>query len=190
MAVALPVSEQAREPSPHCIADLMRLFDATFRSERTVLVPNDTWPLNAHSASGPCANEPVYLPANGRCPVHRIVFAHGFFASALHEVAHWCIAGRARREQVDYGYWYEPDDRNAEQQAAFERVEMKPQAIELAFSEAAGFAFQVSVDNLSGIEVDREGFARRVREQLERFRRNGFPSRAARFIHALERFYG
>src|SRR5690625_7277938 len=44
--------------------------------------------------------EPVYLPADARCRHHRIVFAHGYFASALHELAHWCIAGAARRQQV------------------------------------------------------------------------------------------
>ncbi len=36
-----------------------------------------------------------------------------FFASALHEISHWCVAGKARREQVDFGYWYCPDGRDA-----------------------------------------------------------------------------
>ena len=36
----------------------------------------------------------------------------------------------------DYGYWYAPDGRNAEQQSAFYSVEVKPQAIEALFCEA------------------------------------------------------
>ncbi|MDI8993212.1 elongation factor P hydroxylase, partial [Salmonella enterica subsp. enterica serovar Anatum] len=42
----------------------------------------------------------IYLPADAQVPYHRIVFAHGFYASALHEISHWCIAGKARRELV------------------------------------------------------------------------------------------
>ncbi|MFS1705115.1 elongation factor P hydroxylase, partial [Alteromonas sp. AMM-1] len=57
-------------------------------------------------------DEPVYLPAgracaavsssklNGNhahCEYHQIVFAHGYFSSALHEVAHWCVSGEGRR---------------------------------------------------------------------------------------------
>ncbi len=50
------------------------------------------------------------------------------FASALHEISHWCIAGKARRELVDFGYWYCPDGRDAMTQSQFEDVEVKPQA--------------------------------------------------------------
>ncbi|PAW13612.1 elongation factor P hydroxylase, partial [Klebsiella pneumoniae] len=28
----------------------------------------------------------------------RIVFAHGFCQSPVHEISHWCVAGKARRE--------------------------------------------------------------------------------------------
>lgn len=169
----------------HAACDLSRLFEHTFTTENTVLVHTDAWPLTPGFAT-----EPVYLPADGQCPFHRIVYAHGFFASALHEVAHWCVAGRERRQQVDYGYWYEPDDRDDTRQEAFERVEAKPQSIEMAFSRAAGFPFRVSLDNLSGIEVDREAFERKVQTQFEHFQRVGFPQRAQRFIAALEQFYG
>ncbi len=53
-----------------------------------------------------------------------------FYASALHEIAHWCIAGENRCQQVDYGYWYEPNGRSEERQFEFEKVEVKPQALE------------------------------------------------------------
>lgn len=182
-AVSFPSTANRFEP-----ADLCSLFDRLFRvSRNTVLLPHaDAWRTDF---TGGSASEPVYLPAGGDCPFNRVVYAHGFFASALHEVAHWCIAGRQRRRLVDYGYWYEPDDRDAERQAEFERVEAKPQAIEKAFSRAAGFPFRVSVDNLSGITIDRAAFERRVDAQLAWFDSHGFPPRAARFIAALEDFY-
>lgn len=71
-------------------------------------------------------SEPLYLPADPYCPCHRIYFAHGFYASALHELAHWTLAGNARRQLLDYGYWYHPDGRSEAQQLAFEKVEVKP----------------------------------------------------------------
>ena len=60
--------------------------------------------------------EPEYLPADDDCHYHRIIFTRDYFASALHEIAHWCIAGEQRRQQHDYGYWYAPDGRNIQQQ--------------------------------------------------------------------------
>lgn len=161
----------------HNPEDLIRLFNATFAGvENTVLVRG--------------GEEPLYLPADDEYPCHRILFAHGFFASALHEIAHWCIAGRRRRQLVDYGYWYQPDGRDAGQQAAFEAVEARPQALEWAFSIACGATFRVSVDNLNGAPVDRHGFARRVHEALCRYAGHGFPPRAARFLAVLSDHYG
>lgn len=151
---------------------LITLFNRTFTDFKTQLVLGD--------------DEPVYLPANEDIPYHRIVFAHGFFSSALHEIAHWCVAGEKRRLLEDYGYWYCPDGRDAKQQAEFERVEIKPQAIEWAFTEAAGRQFQVSTDNLHGAEPDRQGFTQHVEAQFTWYKKNGFPPRAARFITALK----
>lgn len=93
--------------------DLIRLFNATFETgHNTVLLRGDS--------------EPLYLPADANCSRHRIFFAHGFYASALHEIAHWCLAGQRRRQLEDYGYWYRPDGRDAWEQAEFERVESRP----------------------------------------------------------------
>ncbi|MDO6568715.1 elongation factor P hydroxylase [Alteromonas sp. 1_MG-2023] len=154
---------------------LITLFNSTFADFQTQLVLGD--------------DEPVYLPASNDIPFHRIVFAHGFFSSALHEVAHWCVAGEKRRLLEDYGYWYCPDGRDAKQQAEFESVEIKPQAIEWAFTEAAGRQFQVSTDNLNGAEPDRQGFTKNVEAQLAWYKKHGFPPRAARFIDALARCF-
>jgi len=170
------------------IDTLVALFDLSFPELDTRLLPHpDAW---RRDFRGGFATEPVYLPADEDCPFNRIVFAHGFFASALHEVAHWCIAGERRRRLVDYGYWYAPDGRDAGQQAEFERVETKPQAIEWAFAIACGFPFRVSVDNLSGIAVDRESFTRKVHAELVRCSCEGFPPRAQRFMDALSNHYG
>ncbi|KAG1715819.1 hypothetical protein ID866_1337 [Astraeus odoratus] len=112
-------------------------------------------------------DEPIYLPADAEVPYNRIVFAHGFYASGLHEISHWCIAGKARRELVDFGYWYCPDGRDAATQGQFEDVEVKPQALEWLFCVAAGFPFNVSCDNLEGdFEPDRIVFQRRVHAQV------------------------
>ncbi len=160
----------------HQSDDLIRLFNQTFAEKFNTRL------LNA-------ADEPLYLPADQHCHYHRILFAHGFFASALHEIAHWCIAGEQRRLLTDYGYWYEADGRSAAQQAEFERVEVKPQALELLFAEAAGFAFRVSVDNLNGEFTDPAPFRHAVEQQAQRYRIAGLPVRAQMFVDALNRFY-
>ena len=160
----------------HNYQDLISLFDATFfTAYNTKLIKGD--------------DEPIYLPVNESCAYHRIIFAHGYYASALHEIAHWCLAGPARRQLEDFGYWYEPDGRDKEQQQAFEKVEIKPQAIEWAFCVAAGKKFTVSVDNLNGYQGDTRPFKRAVHQQVQEYLAVGFPKRAQQFIEALATFY-
>ncbi|WP_213478704.1 elongation factor P hydroxylase [Marinobacter lipolyticus] len=158
--------------------DLIMLFNDLFRENcRTVLVRG--------------GEEPEYLPAAEAGGVAQIIFAHGYFASALHEISHWCIAGAQRRTLRDYGYWYCPDGRTASQQQAFEQVEVKPQALEWLFSVAAGSRFHISVDNLSGEgAADEAGFRRRVRAQANDYLDVGMPARARAFFDTLTTFYG
>lgn len=173
---ALHFTPKNSDSTQHHWRDLVTLFDSTFAaSHNTRLIKGD--------------DEPVYLPADRHCRYHRIIFAHGFYASALHEIAHWCIAGETRRLQEDYGYWYCPDGRNADQQTAFEQVEIKPQAIEWAFCLAAFKDFDVSTDNLNGVQPNREQFRQRVKQQLQRYQQQGFPERAGQFIQVLQAFY-
>lgn len=160
----------------HDSRDLIRLFETCFAAS-----------YNTRLVGG--APEPIYLPADAEEPMHRILFTHDYFRSALHEIAHWCVAGAARREQVDFGYWYAPDGRSAEQQSAFEEVEVKPQALEWLFCEAAGHRFRVSLDNLSGEATDPTPFKQRVVDQVQDYLRNGIPERPACFIDALLNFY-
>jgi len=129
----------------HHYQDLINLFEKTFFEQyNTRLVKGE--------------DEPIYLPLSKEYPYHRIVFAHGYFASALHELAHWFVAGKERRTLEDYGYWYQPDGRDEAQQKIFEGVEIKPQAIEWALSVASNKSFNVSADNLNGAEADTVNF--------------------------------
>ncbi|WP_434356221.1 elongation factor P hydroxylase [Parasalinivibrio latis] len=135
-------------------------------------------------------DEPIYLPADNEHPHNRIIFARGFFASALHELAHWCVAGPERRKLEDYGYWYEPDGRDAATQAEFEKVEIKPQALEWILSASCGFRFNVSCDNLSGVEPDRATFTHNVRNQVLAYLDKGIPARAKQLSDAFRLHYG
>tara|TARA_R110002073_G_scaffold142342_2_gene294211 strand:+ start:1443 stop:2057 length:615 start_codon:yes stop_codon:yes gene_type:complete len=133
--------------------------------------------------------EPIYFPAENSTPA-RVCFREDFASSALHEVAHWCIAGDKRRQLVDYGYWYEPDGRTEIQQKAFEQVEVKPQALEWLFSLAAGIRFQVSLDNLAGDQTDATSFKQAVYAEAQYMVNNGFPRRAQIFLDALNLYAG
>lgn len=135
-------------------------------------------------------DEPLYRPANAETPYHQVIFARGYYASALHEISHWCIAGEQRRQQEDYGYWYCPDGRNAEQQKAFEQAEIAPQALESILTHACGREFHVSVDNLGGeVEADFSAFAAQVEARAQRYLEEGLPTRANAFRIALISFY-
>jgi elongation factor P hydroxylase len=134
-------------------------------------------------------DEPFYSPADEKFAYHRIIFAHGYYASALHEISHWCMAGKERRLLEDFGYWYMPDGRDAEQQKTFEQVEIKPQAIEWAFCVAAGKKFNVSADNLNGATPDTLAFKANVYRQVQQYINDGFPDRVEQFIKALANFY-
>lgn len=161
----------------HNYRQLIDIFDSCFFEEFNVrLVKGD--------------DEPIYLPADEQEKFNRIVFAHGYYASGMHEISHWCVAGAERHKLVDFGYWYCPDGRDAQTQSEFEKVEIKPQAYEWLFCAAAGFSFNVSCDNLSGdCEPDRVGFQNKVRLEVLKMLRDGIPPRPARFIKALQSFY-
>ena len=136
------------------------------------------------------SGEPIYLPEDENRPHNELHFAHGFFASALHESSHWLIAGEKRRKLVDFGYWYAPDGRTAEQQDLFQSVEVKPQAIEWILSKAAGYRFRVSIDNLNGSESNTDDFKKTVYLQVKTYCEQGLSVRAENFFQAICRFYG
>ena len=134
---------------------LISLFNTLFSEQQVILVRGN--------------GEPEYFPAKDNQPA-RIEFAHGFFQSALHELSHFFIAGEQRRQLSDFGYWYAPDGRTAAQQQAFERVEIKPQALEGLFSLACGRDFQVSQDNLfADFDTSTSTFAHDVYQQAKAY---------------------
>jgi len=160
----------------HTCEDLIRVFNALFlNTEATELEGGGV--------------EPIYQPSTGAGRAHKIVFTSDYFSSGLHEVAHWCLAGKERRKQIDFGYWYNPDGRTAVQQQEFERVEVKPQAIEWFFSKSVGIKFRVSADNLQNDLGASVAFKRAVYTQTLAYIQNGLPTRAARFSEALREFY-
>lgn len=141
---------------------------------------------NFHTRLVGGAEEPLYLPetAHSHAEIH---YRSDYRRSALHEIAHWCVAGPLRRGLTDYGYWYSSEDRDSTKQAAFFCVEAKPQALESLFCEAAGIAFTVSVDNLS-LDIPQsmlEQFENWLRRERIQFQKNGLPKRAALFSQAL-----
>ena len=147
-----------------------------FESEATLLCGGATEPLYEPWIAKPPAREPA-----------RIHYREDFAASALHEVAHWCIAGARRRELVDYGYWYAPDGRDGDLQREFMRVEARPQALEWCFSHACRLPFRLSFDNLDSPPSASEfrAFAEAVLQAARAFARGEMPPRAERFFDAL-----
>ncbi|WP_159653579.1 elongation factor P hydroxylase [Vibrio atypicus] len=161
----------------HEYQDLITIFNDTFLDE-----------FNTKLELG--GDEPIYLPADENSPHHRIIFARGFYASALHEIAHWCVAGPERRLLEDFGYWYEPDGRTAQVQAEFEKVEIRPQAYEWILANSAGFPFTVSCDNLNGdFEPDRLAFMAKVHSEVMGILGQGLPPRVKMLSDALRLFY-
>ena len=156
----------------HRAADLETLFHDTFHADHATVLEGGF-------------EEPLYLPG---LP-HRIRYTRDYFRSALHEVAHWCVAGRRRRELEDYGYWYAPDGRDADQQARFLTVEVRPQAFEALFCAACCHGFRVSLDNLNGDPGDAQRFAADVRSLARRLIDQGLPERPRQWVAALERHY-
>lgn len=158
------------------VNDLIRMFNSLFQERyETILVRGD--------------NEPIYLVKDENSLYNQVVFAHGFFSSALHEISHWCVAGKDRRKIEDFGYWYKPDGRTAEEQMLFERVEVKPQALEWCFSIASGIPFNFSADNIALGNRASESFKLNVKKQVLNYFRNGFPIRASQLLTTLKEFY-
>ena len=155
--------------------DLEQLFSSCFATDQhTVLVGG--------------AEEPFYLPAQDGQPA-KVIYTRDYFRSALHEIAHWCVAGVARRRLPDFGYWYAADGRSAEQQAEFQRLEIKPQSLELLFCAAAGHPFRVSLDNLHGQAGDACDFEQAVLERARWLAQRGVTGRAGRWCQLLSTYY-
>jgi len=159
-----------------CAKSLAALFNRTFYQR-----------YNTQLVGG--GHEPEYIPVGEKVNYHRIIFTRDYVASALHEIAHWCIAGKLRREQHDYGYWYIPDGRSASEQANFEKVEAKSQALEWIFTQAAGCRFSISIDNLDNTESlyagPSERFKNNIANNAKYYCEGGLNDRALIWLTAL-----
>ena len=160
----------------HQASELIKLFNNLFSEQ-----------YNTKLLAG--SNEPFYKVRAKLYHFDRIYYANDFFSSALHEIAHWCLAGRERRKQDDYAYWYEPDGRDQFRQNQFYQVECKPQALEWIFSVASNYAFQFSLDNLDDSIVGADEFKVTVQQQVGDYLVNGLPKRAEQFVLRLNQFY-
>ncbi|HCY04275.1 MAG TPA: diaminobutyrate--2-oxoglutarate aminotransferase [Gammaproteobacteria bacterium] len=143
--------------------------------------------------------EPLYLPIAGSDSA-QLIFRADYAASALHEVAHWCLAGSVRRRKTDFGYCYIQPPRSSTEQAQFYRLELRSQSLEWHFSQAAGLVFTISTDNFSedgAVDSDilelEKNFSRQLSQQHELTQAwlGTFSGRrAARFIEALSQAHG
>jgi len=155
---------------------LVKIFNQLFaQSENTLLEMGADQPFYQSSKEGKFA----------------IIYAReDYFSSALHEVAHWTIAGRQRRQKDDFGYWYEPEGRSVRQQQEFELVEVKPQAIEWLFSLACDHPFHFSADNLLKSLNPSEDFILAVKKQARDYLNNSsMPRRAELLFEKLKQHY-
>ncbi len=151
--------------------EIARRFNAAFsRSHGTVLIGG--------------ALEPRYLPARGHRPAV-IRYTRDYAQSALHELAHWCLAGPRRRTRVDYGYWYLPPPRTPLQQRQFEAVETPVQGLELIMAAATGVRFHVSADNPGEAHGDSVGFEKGIFESATRRLKAGLNPRTLAVLDAL-----
>ncbi len=178
------VSENLDEASEKQLVQwLITLFNELFQQQDVILI----------HARDVGKDEPEYLPAIKQGKIQepaKICFAHGYFASALHEISHWTIAGKQRRKLQDFGYWYAPDGRSEQQQQQFEQVEIKPQAIECLLTLACGRPFQVSQDNLfADFDTSNSTFKQDVYQLAEHFLHhpNQLPNDAQTLLVVLSR---
>lgn len=129
-------------------------------------------------------NEPFYKAFKAdKCA--EIQFTRNYIRSALHELSHWCVAGTERRKVDDFGYWYAADGRNQQQQDEFFKVEVKPQAIEWAFSIIGGVKFEASVDNLLTSVAGVDSFNKNLINQLKTYIKEGFSLRVSSIIQLI-----
>ncbi|RTE87390.1 MULTISPECIES: elongation factor P hydroxylase [Gammaproteobacteria] len=169
------------------------MTDEVLNANEIVRLFNRTFLHTYHTELIQGGSEPLYLPAARNRAYHQIVFSHDYVRSALHEISHWCVAGKVRRHLLDYGYWYAPDGRNAAQQADFLKMEVKPQAYEWLLSLCAQIQFEVSLDNLNAPHAvqsqQKLQFTQDVVEYAQTLYKNGLPERLLSMCETLCNFH-
>jgi len=162
--------------------------DADFKTRKLLQIFNQLFSVNEKTILQMGASEPFYRAAKGDNAA--VIYAReDYFSSALHEIAHWSIAGVARRKLDDFGYWYEPEGRSQQQQIEFEQVEVKPQAVEWLLSLACNHPFHFSADNLCQSIDASHSFKKAVTEQSKRYLKQGLPTRAQLLFEKLNAYF-
>ena len=153
--------------------EIARLFNSTFEVEYGVVMSGGY-------------SEPLYLPGEqlGEGKSH-VRYTYDHASSALHEASHWCMAGRARRKLVDYGYFYDPPPRSEVTQRRFEYFELDAQALEYLLSRSADIPFHVSLDDVGTTLEAAYLFRCRVERRARDWLMSGLPPRAALFMNRL-----
>jgi elongation factor P hydroxylase len=195
MGKPLGIDLTQSEPAPHTAQPIVNPHrlpssqPADFSCEVLIRLFNELFVPSMQTCLCGGSDEPIYMPASADQDMNKIYFTQDYCASALHEIAHWCVAGFNRLGLIDFGYWYAPDGRTAEQQSEFERVEIKPQALEWIFSVACGLRFRVSADNLAQGLGPSTRFKQAVAEQARIYCQVGLPGRAATWAMALANYF-
>lgn len=159
-----------------CCKELATVFNMTFNeSEQTILMATD--------------DEPCYLPKDEQYPFNRIYYTKDSYTSLMHEVAHWCRAGKERRQLPDYGYWYQAEDRSPEAQQLYVASESKTQALEWIFCVAAGVCIQIIPENQPYSFKPSLEFRKSIYMAVLHYLQKGLSDRPERFKQALLNYY-
>lgn len=128
------------------------------------------------------AEEPFYEAPKGDTKAI-IYFKSNYPRSLLHELSHYCLSGEKRRKLDDFGYWYFPCGRTAEQQQLFEQVEARPQGLDKLMCEILSIKFMPSLDDFSG-RPPSDDFLQKLEESYQEMRLSPPPT-AKKALNAL-----
>lgn len=138
---------------------------------------------NVHCVGG--FAQPEYLTAEQTQGPAQLRYTQDYAASVLHEIAHWCVAGKPRLARNDFGYGYLPPPRDSATQQRFFALEFKVQALEAWFAAGTGVRFVASADNFECSDAARNAFAQQIADALRVCTLADIPPRAQVFTRAL-----
>ncbi len=137
----------------------------------------------------PTQQEPYYLPKNITHPWHQIFYTEHSYTSLFHEVSHWCIASLERRQQIDYGYWYQESSRDQHAQQIYLNSEAKTQALEWILCKTVNAKICVIPDNQPQSFEPSLEFKQKIFMALQQYFAKGLPIRAQQLVDALLKQY-
>lgn len=151
---------------------------------------NGCFKLTENTVIRSTQDEPNYQPTQPGEPLNCIFYTADSYASIMHEISHWCRAGRQRRTMHDYGYWYKEHGRTPAEQIIYVASESKTQALEWILCVAAGARVLIIPENQPISYAPSPGFKTQIYAHTMTLLSNGMPARAEIFKTALLKFYG